>query len=155
MPTNNFVDTNLLISGFTIDVNGNEPPDGDAPIREDWVFGAEGLSKLAGLVFQMQSTLGIESNAAQPLYLNRPVTVDDVKGYVHAAPTGSGITFTIYVGGTAWLTLTMPAGQMAVVATPSQISALSEIPANTAVPIGITALGTTFPGANLSVFIYS
>jgi hypothetical protein len=49
MPTNNFVDTNLLISGFTIDVNGNESPDGDAPIREDWVFGAEGLSKVAGL----------------------------------------------------------------------------------------------------------
>ena len=110
MPTNNFVDTNLLISAFTIDVNGNESPDGDAPIREDWVFGAEGLSKVAGLVFQMQGTLGIESNAAQPLYLNRPVTVGDVKGYVQAAPTGSGSTFTIYVGGTAWLTLTIPAG---------------------------------------------
>jgi len=24
-------------------MNGNESPDGDAPIREDWVFGAEGL----------------------------------------------------------------------------------------------------------------
>ena len=45
MPTGNFVDENLLISGFTVDVNGNESPDGDAPIREDWVFGAEGLSK--------------------------------------------------------------------------------------------------------------
>ncbi len=155
MPTNNFVDTNLLISGFTIDVNGNESPDGDAPIREDWVFGAEGLSKVAGLVFQMQGTLGIESNAAQPLYLNRPVTVGDVKGYVQAAPTGSGITFTIYVGGTAWLSLTIPAGQTAVVATPSQISALTEIPANTAVSIGIVAVGTIFPGANLAVFIYS
>jgi hypothetical protein len=155
MPTNNFVDTNLLISGFTIDVNGNESPDGDAPIREDWVFGAEGLSKVAGLVFQMQGTLGIESNAAQPLYLNRPVTAGDVKAYVQAAPTGSGITFTIYVGGTAWLTLTIPAGQTVVVATPSQISALSQVPANTAVSIGISAVGTTFPGANLSVFIYS
>jgi len=155
MPTNNFVDETLVIAGFTVDVNGNESPDGDAPIREDWVFGAEGLSKVAGLVFQMQGTLGVESNAAQPLYLNRPVTVGDVKGYVQAAPTGSGITFTIYVGGTAWLTLTIPAGQTVVVATPSQISALSQIPANTAVSVGITAVGTTFPGANLSVFIYS
>jgi hypothetical protein len=155
MPTNNFVDETLVIAGFTVDVNGNESPDGDAPIREDWVFGAEGLSKVAGLVFQMQGTLGIESNAAQPLYLNRSVTVGDVKGYVQAAPTGSGITFTIYVGGTAWLTLTIAAGQTVVVATPSQIGALSQIPANTAVSIGITAVGTTFPGANLSVFIYS
>ena len=53
------------------------------------------------------------------------MTVGDVKGYVQAAPTGSGITFTIYVGATAWLTLTIPAGQTVVVATPSQISALS------------------------------
>ena len=90
MPTGNFVDETLLIAGFTVDVNGNESPDGDAPIREDWVFGAEGLSKVAGLVFQMQGTLGVESNAAQPLYLNRPVTVGDVKAYVQAAPTGCG-----------------------------------------------------------------
>jgi hypothetical protein len=155
MPTGNFVDETLVIAGFTVDMNGNESPDGDAPIREDWIFGAEGLSKVAGLVFQMQGTLGIESNAAQPLYLNRPVTAGDVKGYVQTAPTGSGITFTIYVGTTAWLTLTIPAGQTAVVATPSQINALSQIPANTAVSIGITGVGTTFPGANLSVFVYS
>jgi len=97
----------------------------------------------------------VESNAAQPPYLNRPVTLGDVKAYVEAAPTGSGITFTIYVGATAWLTLTIPAGQTAVVATSSQISAVTQIPANTAVSIGITAVGTTFPGANLPVFIYS
>jgi hypothetical protein len=103
----------------------------------------------------MQGTLGIESNAAQPLYLNRPVTVGDVKAYVQTAPTGSGLTFTIYVGSAAWLTLTIPAGQTAVVATPSQIDALSQIPANTAVSIGISAVGTTFPGASLSVFLYS
>jgi hypothetical protein len=144
-----------VIVGFTVDVNGNESPDGDAPIREDWVFGAEGLLKVAGLVFQMHGTLGIESDAAQLLYLNRSVTVGDVKGYVQSAPTGSGITFTIYVGATACLTLTIPADQTVVVATPSQIGALSQIPANTAVSIGITAVGTTFPGADLSVFIYS
>ena len=63
---------------------------------------------------------------------------------MQAAPTGSGITFTIYVGGTEWLTLTIPAGQTAVVATSSQISTLTQIPANTAVSIGITAVGTGF-----------
>jgi hypothetical protein len=103
----------------------------------------------------MQGTLGIESNAAQPLYLNGPVTVGDVKAYVQAAPTGSGVTFTIYVGGAAWLSMTISAGQTTVVATTSQIKALTQIPANTAVSIGITAVGTTFPGSDLSVFIYS
>jgi hypothetical protein len=32
---------------------------------------------------------------------------------------------------------------------------LSQILANTAVSIGITAVGTTLPGSDLSVFIYS
>ncbi len=52
-------------------------------------FGTEGLSKVAGLVFQMQGTLGIESNTVQPLYLNGPLYVGDVKAYVQASPTGS------------------------------------------------------------------
>jgi hypothetical protein len=103
----------------------------------------------------MRGTLGVESNAAQALYLNRPVTVGDVKAYLQAAPTGPAITLTIYVGGAAWLSLTISAGQTAVVASPSQIGALSQISANTAVSIGITAVGTTYPGANPSVFIYS
>ena len=119
------------------------------------MFGAQGLSKVVGMVFQVQSTLGVESNAAQPLYLNRPVTVGDVKAYLQTAPTGSAITFTMYAGGAAWLSLTIPAGQTAVVASPSQIGASSQISANTAVSIGITAVGTTYPGAKPSVFIYS
>jgi len=56
---------------------------------------------------------------------------------------------TIYVGGTAWLTMIIRAGQTAVVATPSQTAALSQIPANTAVSIAITAVGTTFHGVDL------
>jgi hypothetical protein len=28
--------------GFTVDINGNESPDGDNPIREDWVYGQGG-----------------------------------------------------------------------------------------------------------------
>ncbi len=158
MPTSNFVDKTLLIGGFTVDVNGVESPDGDGPIREDWIYGEEGLSHVAGvagLVFQMQGTLGIEANAAQPLYVNGTVTAGAVKAYVQAAPTGAGIAFTIYVDGVAWLPLTIPAGQTSVVATSAQIASLSAIPPNVPVSINITAVGTTFPGSNLSVFIYS
>lgn len=155
VPTSNYVNTAMLVAGFTVDTNGNESPDGDGPLREDWIFGADGLSKVAGLVFQMQGIMGVQSNAAQPLYLNRPVTAGDVKGYLQTAPTGSGLSFTIYIGGSAWLSLTIPAGQTSVVATTAQISALSQVPANTAVSISVTAVGSTFPGSGLSVFIYS
>jgi hypothetical protein len=51
--------------------------------------------------------------------------------------------------------LTIPAGQPVVVATLSQISALPQVPANTVASVGITAVGTTFPVANISIFIYS
>ena len=100
----------------------------------------------------MLGTLGIESNAAQPLYLNRPVTVGDVKGYVQSSPTGSGIHSR---STSARLTLNHSRRPDGPVATPSEISSLSQIPANTAVSIGITAVGTTFPGADLSVFMYA
>jgi hypothetical protein len=36
-----------------------------------------------------------------------------------------------------------------------QLTGLPPLPTNTPLTIGITAVGTTFPGANLSVFIYS
>ena len=35
----NFVNTAVLVAGFTVDVNGVESPDGDNPIREDWIYG--------------------------------------------------------------------------------------------------------------------
>ena len=155
MPVDNLATQTLLVAGFTVDQSGVEAADGDEPLREVYIFGSGGLSKIAGLCFQMSGTLGIESNAAQPLYLNRAVTAGDVKAYLQDAPTGSGLTFVIYVGGAAWLTLTIPAGQTSIEASPTQIVALTAIPANTAITVGITAVGTTFPGADLSVFIYS
>ena len=32
---------------ITVDVNGVESPDGDAPIREDWIYGAGNTKNLA------------------------------------------------------------------------------------------------------------
>jgi hypothetical protein len=75
--------------------------------------------------------------------------------YKRAATLSRGLSFTIYAGGTAWLSLTIPASQTSVIATPSQITALPQIPANTAVSVGITAVGSTFPGADLSVSVYA
>jgi hypothetical protein len=39
IPTANFIEQPLLIAGYTVDENGIESPDGDGPIREDWIFG--------------------------------------------------------------------------------------------------------------------
>jgi hypothetical protein len=44
-PAENYLLQPMVIAGFTVDVNGVESPDGDAPIREDWIYGAEGTLK--------------------------------------------------------------------------------------------------------------
>jgi hypothetical protein len=152
-PTDNFIDQQIIIAGFTVDISGNESPDGDVPIREDWIFGATGQPH--ALIFQAAGTLAITSAASSPLYLNGSFTAGSVVAYVGTAPTGAALTIVIYVGGTAWMTLTIPAGSTSVTATQDQINAAAEIAADTQVIVGITAVGTTVPGSNLSVFIYS
>jgi hypothetical protein len=155
IPTDNFIDQQVVIAGFTVDVNGNESPDGDVAIREDWIYGAEGLAKVAGFTLPVSGTLGIQADAAPAFYLDSDFTAGSVKAYVKSAPVGADLVFTIYAGATAWLSLTIPAGSTSVAATDTQIDGAATIPANTNVRLAITAVGTTFPGADLSVFIYS
>ena len=99
MPTGNFVDETLVIVGFTVDVNRNSvAPMAMRGSARAWDSARKGCRKSPASYPRSGVRLGIKSNAAQPLYLNRPVTVGNVKGYVQAAPTGSGIAFKFYVG---------------------------------------------------------
>ena len=124
------------------------------PIREDWIYGAEG-QRSAGFTLPVNGTLGIQADAAPAFYLNADFVAGSVKAYVKSAPVGADLSFTIYAGSTAWLSLTIAAGSTSVVATQAQIAALAAIPANVNVRLAITAVGTTFPGSDLSVFVYS
>ena len=155
MPTDNFVDTPLLIAGFTVDSNGNECPDGDVPIREDWIYGAEGQG--SGFMLPVAGVLGIQSDAAPAFYLNGDMTPASIKAYVKSAPAGADLTFSLYVGtsSTPYITLTIANGSKSVVATSDVIDALAPIPANTNVRLAITSVGTTYPGTDLTVFVYS
>jgi hypothetical protein len=112
-------------------------------------------SQAAGFLLPVEGTLGIEADAAPALYLGRDFTARDVKAYVKLAPVGSGVSFTIYLGSDPWMTLTIPAGSTSVSATPEQIDEAAVIPANTSIRLSITAVGTIFPGADLSVFVYA
>ena len=123
------------------------------PIREDWIYGAEG--QVSGFTLPVSGVLGIQSDAAPAFYLNNDFTAGSVKAYVKSAPMGADLVFTIYAGTTAWTTLTIPAGTTSVVATAAQIDATTTIPANTNIRLAITAVGTTYPGSDLSVFVYS
>jgi hypothetical protein len=46
LPVDNFAGKSLLLAGFTVDVDGSESPDGDQPMREEFIFGAPGAGSL-------------------------------------------------------------------------------------------------------------
>ena len=48
LPVQNFAQQALLVAGFTVDVNGKESPDGDIPLRECWIVGAQGTRAISG-----------------------------------------------------------------------------------------------------------
>jgi len=151
MPTANYIDQPMVIAGFTVDVNGNESPDGDNPIREDWIFGAEG-QRSAGFTLSVPGTLGIQADAAPAFYLDSDFRVGSFKAYLKSAPVGAGLAISIYAGTTLWTSFTIPAGSTSVMV---GTNGLTPIPANVNIRLAITAVGTTFPGSDLSVFIYS
>ena len=154
LPTANFIKQPMLIGGYTVDVNGNESPDGDAPVREDWVYGAAGNNASPGATLQVDGTLAIGSNQAPPLQLSANRTPSSVVALAGTAPTGAGITVNINVGGTLWMSLTIAAGNTSVQATSAQLTTAGQIAGGSNITLDITAVGTTVPGANLSVFIY-
>jgi len=157
IPTDNYIDQPLLVAGFTVDTNGNESADGDVPLREDWVFGAEGAGKVAGFTLPANGVLGIQADAAPAFYLAKDFTAGAVKAYVKSAPLGAALVLSIYIGAEVdpWMTLTIPAGSKSAAATAEQIDGAETIPANTNIRLAITDVGTVYPGADLSVFVYS
>jgi len=154
IPTANFIRQPMLIGGFTVDVNGNESPDGDGPLREDWVYGAVGTNASPGATLQVGGTLAIGSNQAPPLQLNASRIPNEVVALVGTAPTGAGLTVNINVGGVLWMSLTIAAGNLSAQATSAQLTASGALAGSASVTLDITAVGTTVPGADLSVFIY-
>jgi len=105
----------------------------------------------SNLALYANGTLGIQADAAPALWLYAAVTPVAIAAYVKTAPTGAGISVTIYAGAAAWATLTIAAGatQSAPITLPGALAAGVQI------RLAITAVGTTIPGADLSVFVYT
>jgi len=154
IPASNYTHQPMVIAGFTVDVNGNESPDGDAPIREDWIYGAAGSNASPGVTLQVDGTLAIGSNLCPVVALNTGWAPESVVVYLKTGPTGAGVTCNINVGGTLWMTLTVPAGAVSVAATTAQLTAAGPLTGGASITLDITAVGTTVPGADLSIFIY-
>jgi hypothetical protein len=86
--------------------------------------------------------------------MSRAVTAAAVRFVVKSAPVGADLTFEILAGGVLWMTLTIAAGTTSVEASAVQLSAAAVIAVNAIVTLDITAVGTTFPGGDLSGAIF-
>jgi hypothetical protein len=90
IPTDNFVNQSLVIAGFTADVNGNGSPDGDGPIREDWIYGAQGTRIVTSDTTQLPTDgllLCDPSGLAQP---TATALAGDINAATLAIPVAAG-----------------------------------------------------------------
>jgi hypothetical protein len=141
----------LLLSAATVDAEGNALPLQYQPFREC----AVPANASPGITLQIDGTLAIGSNQAPIVALSTTRTPSAAAVYMKTAPTGSsGATFNINVGGTLWMTLTVPAGSTTAAATSAQLTASGALAAGENITLDVTAVGTTVPGADVSIFIY-
>ena len=102
-------------------------------------------SVAAGLILTVPATLSIRSQAAPLVKTESAQPVRKIEALLKQAPTGGDVVLAINAPGLL-TTITIPVGSTAVA-----VSGSWTIPANTIVSIDITAVGLTFPGADLTV----
>lgn len=101
------------------------------------------------LELTVPGTLGIGSNQAALVELAAAATPASMVALVKQAPSGADLTAQVNVGGTSWQQIVVKNGQT----TATIGSGLGAIAANALVTIDLVGVGTTFPGADLTVLI--
>jgi len=95
--------------------------------------------------------LAIQSDAAPVVTLATESVVKSVEAVLKRAPTGADLKLRVIIDGEEWAAITIADGETgAEVATPAD---LAPIGAGKAVRLDILEVGTTFPGADLSLLI--
>lgn len=144
-----------LVQAFTLDGGDNESLDSTSPAREIYLFGeapAGGFSSAVQLT--VDGTIGIGSDLCPRTVLAADAPAKGVKAIVKTAPTGADLQIRLLIGATTWADLTIPAASTEVELAPAAIAALAVIAADTNIRLDLLGVGTTFPGADLAVFIY-
>lgn len=106
---------------------------------------ADSGGSVSGLILTVPATLSIRSQAAPLARIEVSTKVRKIEALLKQAPTGGDLALAINAPGLL-TTLTIPAGSTA-----AAVSGSWTIPADTVVSIDITAVGLTFPGADLTV----
>ena len=146
VPTVNYIDQPVLIGSFLVDVNGNVSPEGDMTFREDWIYGEVGAPS-GEMKISIPGTLAIGSNLGPAAFYTSTVSLQNgVTCMVKQAPVGADLVIQVYAGTTLLFTVTIAAGS-----TVGSATGTPAIGPETPIIINLTAVGTTFPGSDLTV----
>jgi hypothetical protein len=106
---------------------------------------------LNGFSMWMNGTLSVNPDATNHLLMpsTKSLTPTGAIATLKTAPTGSSLVAVVNVNGSAWLTFTFAAGVSSVTPVPS-----GTIAANAVISLAITAIGSTLPGADLSISVF-
>jgi hypothetical protein len=103
------------------------------------------------VVFFVPGTLGILSDAAPALTLPQDRRFSKVVALLKQAPQGAPVTAQLYVNGQKWGPQISLNGASAT----QSLSNAGPIAADQVIRLDITSVGTTFPGADLTVILRS
>lgn len=109
---------------------------------------AEASGGAGMLVLSVPGTLSIRSSATPLVSFPASRTISRITALLKRAPTGGAVTVLVRAGGADLTSLTVPAG-----ATTATIGLARAIAADAVVEVDITAVGATFPGADLTLLI--
>jgi len=115
---------------------------------------AAGAGAGGAILLTVPGPLGVGSDLAPMVCLDRNARATGARADVKQAPTGAALTALAKVAGADWLELTIAAGETSAVATAEQIAEAEEIGAGENVRLDLTGVGSTFPGADLSFMIF-
>jgi hypothetical protein len=113
-----------------------------------WLYSlSPALALGSRLTVSVPGTLAIGTNLGPAAFYTAATTVKSVNAMVKTAPTGANLVMTVQQGSTVLFTCTIPSGSTTCTASSSP----QTVPANTQIVVNITAVGTTFPGSDLTI----
>ena len=103
---------------------------------------------------QVMGVLAIQSDVVPIVFLDGTHQARRVSLRVKSAPVGAGLVVRVTLAGAEWLVVTLPDGDVAVEAPDADVSAAGDLIGGDVIGLDVVAVGTTFPGADLSVLIW-
>jgi hypothetical protein len=147
-----FAQQYLMIEPVAVSASGLEAlplPQGLA-IRDFYLFvetgDAANTAPAAAIV--IPGTLAIGSDLGPIAAMPQTSTPSNITVQLKRAPTGAALVVVVYVNGVVYATITVPAG-----ATSASVTTSTQIVAGQPIRVDITAVGTTYPGSDMTVFI--